>query len=576
MPSWQRTLPPSRASQWVPGALTCPSRQPRERQPAEVGISPACWGISKADLGFFRQEVWKLWAEGCIADNPEAPNPFHDDEEVGPNIYQVNELYIKPTTLRAGGMSWALMRHPNGLKCDVFASHAWSEGIFEFVWKVSVNWPRNTHGLYCCFLANPQNGDIASLLGNDPANSPFARALAVCSHVIIVPNRRVSVYSRLWCVFEAHLAMEHGLPIAMPTRPKAWSVIFRMLPYLITSSLVCLLFWYLESHLLINPSRPWTPCNLQRLLVLLLVPAALRARRLYIGCLCFTLGWQLAHWITHDSACLGMIADPKTRARGTDVLFDNCEALCITFTSVEFVITELVAEALKSEGSQLEIDTVQKADCSDQRDRDAIRRIISGREPAIDAMITLLKQVGRYDTAVETNLKRGMNPIRVKDGVMHMRGVGGCSHWMAGLIRTVAALLNGSPAVLAPAVLALLCAMPMVVMCCAATFCFTVWWGDDATYFVDTLLWSGLLCRFSQEILWYAVYNQHLSTVFSRKHNPMEALGYFMVLVGVGAVAVPHCIKFYRRPLRSCILELPEEAEQSSSTDTEDFSHSTS
>lgn len=258
-------------------------------------------------------------------------------------------------------------------------------------------------------------------------------------------------------------------------------------------------------------------------------------------------------------------------ARGTELLYDNLEALCITFTSVEFVITELVAEALKSEGRQLESDTVQNADCSDQRDRDAIRGIISGREPAIDAMITLLKQVGRYDDVVETNLKRGMNPVRVKDGVMHMRGVGGVCHWVGVVVRTVAALLDESSALMA-----LECGMPTVVACCAAMFCLTVWWGDDATYFVDTLLWSGLLCHFSDEFLWYVIYRQRVSTVFLNKHNPMEALAYALVLVGVGAVAVSRCIKFYRRPLRSCIPELPEEEEPSSSTDTEDASHSTS
>ena len=31
-------------------------------------------------------------------------------------------------TLKAGGMSYALMKHPKGLSCDVFISHAWAEG----------------------------------------------------------------------------------------------------------------------------------------------------------------------------------------------------------------------------------------------------------------------------------------------------------------------------------------------------------------------------------------------------------------------------------------------------------------
>lgn len=46
----------------------------------------------------------------------------------GPNLYQVNDHYVKPLTLAAGGMSYALMKHPEGLLCQVFISHAWAEG----------------------------------------------------------------------------------------------------------------------------------------------------------------------------------------------------------------------------------------------------------------------------------------------------------------------------------------------------------------------------------------------------------------------------------------------------------------
>lgn len=38
------------------------------------------------------------------------------------------EQYIKPVTLQAGKVSWALMQHPHGLDCDLFISHAWQEG----------------------------------------------------------------------------------------------------------------------------------------------------------------------------------------------------------------------------------------------------------------------------------------------------------------------------------------------------------------------------------------------------------------------------------------------------------------
>ena len=63
-------------------------------------------------------------------------------EVYGPSIYTVNEQYIKPITRFHGKMSWALMRNPAGLDCDMFISHAWLEGIFEFLRKVLHSWPR--------------------------------------------------------------------------------------------------------------------------------------------------------------------------------------------------------------------------------------------------------------------------------------------------------------------------------------------------------------------------------------------------------------------------------------------------
>lgn len=56
---------------------------------------------------------------------------WDDDLELriwGPDLYEVNEHFVKPLTSAAGGMSYALMKHPQGLLCEVFISHAWAEG----------------------------------------------------------------------------------------------------------------------------------------------------------------------------------------------------------------------------------------------------------------------------------------------------------------------------------------------------------------------------------------------------------------------------------------------------------------
>ena len=151
------------------------------------------WCVTYWDLLFLRQEVQSALRCGEIQPGLE------DDvsEDYGPSIYTVNEQYIKPVTQDAGKMSWALMRNPDGLQCDLFINHAWQEGVFEFLAKVRHSWPRSVQTAWCCMLANPQNLDIASFL-QSPKSSPFAIALQASKVMLVVPNRQESVYTRLW------------------------------------------------------------------------------------------------------------------------------------------------------------------------------------------------------------------------------------------------------------------------------------------------------------------------------------------------------------------------------------------
>ena len=46
-----------------------------------------------------------------------------------------------------------------GMACDLFISHAWDEGVFEFIDNALNNeevWPAHLEGAYICFLSNPQ------------------------------------------------------------------------------------------------------------------------------------------------------------------------------------------------------------------------------------------------------------------------------------------------------------------------------------------------------------------------------------------------------------------------------------
>ncbi|CAJ1358880.1 unnamed protein product [Effrenium voratum] len=198
------------------------------------------WCVTYWDLVFLGQEVSSALGRGEIQPGPE------DDTSraYGPSIYTVNEQYIKPVTKEAGKMSWALMRHPDGLQCDLFMSHAWQEGIFEFLAKVQHSWPWGLRTAWCCMLANPQNLDISFFL-QSPKTSPFAIALQASEVMLVVPNRHQSVYARLWCAYEAYLAQEEGKTILI-----AHSSNLHQGPHALpshVSRMLCACYWLMTS-----------------------------------------------------------------------------------------------------------------------------------------------------------------------------------------------------------------------------------------------------------------------------------------------------------------------------------------
>ncbi|CAK8989234.1 Uncharacterized protein SCF082_LOCUS1723, partial [Durusdinium trenchii] len=195
-------------------------------------VTPDRWCVTKMDLRHLRLEVLRWLQDGEIQSNPDTEDS-DDEDKYGPSIYSVNEQYIKPVTADAGKMSWALMMNPEGLDCDLFVSHAWQEGIFEFLSKVLGSWPFWVRHAWCCMLANPQHLNIGSML-QSPKTSPFALALEASRLVLVVSNRRKSVYCRLWCGYEAYVASEKSkvIQIAKPLqiRSMCWTFGLALLP----------------------------------------------------------------------------------------------------------------------------------------------------------------------------------------------------------------------------------------------------------------------------------------------------------------------------------------------------------
>merc|ERR1719424_2690203 len=118
-----------------------------------AGTCAALWGVSKKDLQLLRVDLIRAVCLRDIARTSVDPfDLMHLD--IGPNAYTVTEQFIQPITAAAGNMSWALLLHPEGLNCDLFITHAWQEGLFEFIDKVVHSWPRAGNAAYVCFLAN--------------------------------------------------------------------------------------------------------------------------------------------------------------------------------------------------------------------------------------------------------------------------------------------------------------------------------------------------------------------------------------------------------------------------------------
>lgn len=203
--------------------------QIQDGRAAHQRVNMSKWAVTKSDLEQFKRLVMHAILDGKIT--PTEKDPFDPKDFLGgPSMYTVTEQFIKPTTQAAGDVSWSLMKHPDGVECDLFITHGWAEGVFEFIDKVISSWPTGARGAYVCFLSNPQNLDIGSLIAN-PQDSPFAKSLGQSKQMLVIPNSKGSIYTRIWCVYEAFLAYTWNKPIytARAPVPAFWLKLSRMI-----------------------------------------------------------------------------------------------------------------------------------------------------------------------------------------------------------------------------------------------------------------------------------------------------------------------------------------------------------
>ena len=182
------------------------------------GLHPSYWGVSKAQLAEFINAVCKAHGDACIQNPtsqqcqargvPQYCQQKFDDPAIGPNMHLTNAQWIVPTTAQPDALysipalSYSLMQNAEqaGLLCDLFISHAWDEGVFEFGKSCQEAWPEGCEGAYFCCLANPQN--LMHLIGSlisRPSDSPFFQVLQHgVQSMLMIGNSSTAIHTRLW------------------------------------------------------------------------------------------------------------------------------------------------------------------------------------------------------------------------------------------------------------------------------------------------------------------------------------------------------------------------------------------
>jgi len=387
--------------------------QAAQRSHREIGADR--WCVNRRDLRQLRAEVAEAIQDGRIV--PTEKDPFDPkDRTIGPSIYTVNDQYIKPITLDAGGQSWALMQHPEGLPCEVFVTHAWQEGVFEFIDKVLCSLPWRADNVWCCFLANPQNLDIGDMI-RSPPDSPFAKALRAAPRLLVVPNEKASVYSRLWCAYEAFLAHEWD-KVIQTARPPVYREMLQELPLLFGAMLAGALVCLFRNDALFTCIY-WFSAIFQFPLFLAAMSAKRPRTKQIINLFGIALG-SCALWIAEyafDHGALDVVGIPqedllKPMVRWWPRISKASEAaMTITF----FVVAEVdrVRFALARRQSQQLVSgstgTVQDSCCSNAEDEQNLRKEISHRIPEVDETIRVLTMAGMSTSNLRCARKLGVN-----------------------------------------------------------------------------------------------------------------------------------------------------------------------
>ncbi|CAK0829566.1 unnamed protein product [Prorocentrum cordatum] len=413
-------------------------------------IPPRKWCVTRKDVEQFRRLVRRAVLDGRI--RPTESDQFDPtDDRVGPTVHTVCEQYVSPVTFTAGSPSWALMLHNDGLDCDMFVSHSWQEGIYELIDKMLFSWPARAHSAYLCFLSNPQNSsqcdspsrgtvriDIGHLISS-PIDSPFAHALRSATHVMVVSNKQGSIYSRIWCTYEAYLAYTMDKHIFRASSPvhDLWPRVVSQLGLCIVSLAIGALLWILFVFLRLDEfGYPFLALLILTMLICKIDYVIQRKKPEGNACRrsCAVTGGAA-------SICIGFIMQMDASL----VNFFGV-VVCVAYSICLEADRLWLVEAAQERANLLKGYTghVRDARCSVPEDGSQIRR-------------ELRDQDANVDHCVEVLIRTGLSSKHLRSAARIAGGLGNCSNWyMASVVSAVGALWIYMPA-------------------------HSAWWGDDCT-----------------------------------------------------------------------------------------------
>lgn len=268
------------------------------------------------------------------------------EDEDGPDLYQVNEHVVKPVTLAAGDLS----------------------------------------------------------------ESPFAKALEKASHLLVVPNPTVGVYSRLWCVYEAYLGVQMHKTYLLPVKPRTSRVVKTVMWNLVPSfcgilSGIPMMVAFEWSDKTALSSTGYVFCFFYWILsaavqfCILMADDRSRHLKCIFRCLLSMtfLGWGISMpWLRW--------CDAEARMKYSDLLlmailhYGGPLNMTLTNTVIVYFFSRQQAEDEESrhQEAMVQFQSVRSAHCSCPHDEQRIRLAIEGSEDEVDKVIGILVKAGAY------------------------------------------------------------------------------------------------------------------------------------------------------------------------------------